>query len=244
MSTNGTECAVDNEPLTPEQRAENWGSASDAQDPPAGDDAQQQQQEEQRQQEQQQQQQQQQEDELEEEEDEGTSSFRRKLPPRSAPIFMSDTGLEYTVPQEISDAVDSFQPPAGYECVGDPEQSFIYSVGNYVQPIDADSPSKPTYFCQGSAKCRKYRHQIPCTRGSRSNVNKHLQHVHQLRGVTRGAVAQSPAHAARKGQVEKVKVSEKVSAGETPEKAKKAPAALGAGRTRCVPDVQPQQQYS
>lgn len=182
------------------------------------------------------------------EEDAGTSSFRRKLaaPSAAAAIFESDTGLEYTVPEEIRDAVDSFQPPAGYECVGDREQSFIYSIGNYVQPIDLDSPAKPAYFCQGSLKCRKYRHQIPCTRGSRSNVNKHLQHIHHIRGVSRGPVGQSPARpvagkkkkkggGGEKTVSEKVVPREKVAASETLDKAKKAPAALGGGRARCVP---------
>ena len=261
MSTNGTEDPVDDEPSTPEQKAGKWSPAHDSQDPPAGSDAKQeeQQREEQEQDQQHEQQQehqeeevreqeQQQEEEEEEQPDAGTSSFRRKIaaPSSSAAIFESDTGLEYTVPPEIRDAVDCFQPPAGYECVGDREQSFIYSVGNYVQPIDLDSPSKPAYFCQGSFKCRKYKHQIPCTRGSRSNVNKHLQHIHHIRGVSRGAVGQSPARSVGKklkgkggktSEKASEEASEKASASETPDKAKKVPAALGGGRTRCVPDV-------
>lgn len=213
------------DPLTLEQLRGQQG-------PPAGGDDQQLHQEE---------------EEEKEKVDPGTSSFRRRIQRPSAPVYVSETGLEYVVPQEVREAVDAFRAPDGYECAGDREQSFIYSVGNYVQPIDTTSALKPTYFCQCSAQCREAKHQIPCTRGSRSNVNKHLQNVHGIRGSVGQARAVAAAAQGVKVSPETPAKASKTpaKASKTPDKAMKKAHAVGNERpgTRCVRSVPGYQKY-
>eukprot|EP00904_Undaria_pinnatifida_P010168 jgi/Undpi1/6281/HiC_scaffold_20.g08765.m1 len=56
-----------------------------------------------------------------------------------AKIFDVRTGVEFAVPQAVIDAIDPFKVPADYQQEGAREDSFMYSLGNYVQP-------KPTYL--------------------------------------------------------------------------------------------------
>ena len=80
----------------------------------------------------------------------------------SAMIFDVRTGAEFAVRHAVIDAIESFKVPTDFQQEGAREDSFTYSLGNYVKP-------KPTYlnkdggknntttelYCQASAACRK-----------------------------------------------------------------------------------------
>ena len=54
-------------------------------------------------------------------------------------------GTEFAVPQAVIDAIESFKVPADFQQEGAREDSFMYSLGNYVKP-------KPTYLNKDGSK--------------------------------------------------------------------------------------------
>ncbi|CAB1108164.1 unnamed protein product [Ectocarpus sp. CCAP 1310/34] len=88
-------------------------------------------------------------------------------------------------------AVDNFQAPSGFVKKGCRQDSFMYSLGVYVEQIGGDQHK---FFCLAGPDCRRKKKVIPCRRGDRSNVNSHLKSVHGMQGkggVTKQARRQS-----------------------------------------------------
>lgn len=102
------------------------------------------------------------------------------IPP--AAVCNSQTGREIDVSPETVKAVDNFVVPSGYRREGSREKSFMYSLGVYVKPVDADDP-KHKYFCLASASCRDKGKVVPCPKGDRSNVNTHHKKAHNYCGA-------------------------------------------------------------
>ncbi|CAM9771361.1 unnamed protein product, partial [Pylaiella littoralis] len=103
---------------------------------------------------------------------------------RPAPVFHVGGG-EYDVPEATKNAVASFVVPAGFQQEGAREDSFLFSLGNYYVPVGVVSrtsaENKAWFRCQVGG-CIKDGKTIPCPKGHKSNVNKHLKDSHQLRG--------------------------------------------------------------
>ena len=80
-----------------------------------------------------------------------------------AKIFDVRTGAEFAVPQAVIDAIESFKVPADFQQEGPREDSFMYSLGNYVKPKptylnkDGSKDTTAEFYCQTSTACRKAR---------------------------------------------------------------------------------------
>ena len=81
-------------------------------------------------------------------------------------------------------AINGFEAPSGFQEEGSREQSFLYSLGNYIKPIGVEEGGQYTgkFFCQVTKACRSANKIVPCKQGKRSNVNKHMLNKHSLRG--------------------------------------------------------------
>lgn len=84
------------------------------------------------------------------------------------------------VDQRVVKAVDRFKAPDGFVRKGSREQSFMYSVGVYVEAMGSVNHK---YFCLADSKCRRKTKVVPCKNGDRSNVNTHLKNTHGLQGT-------------------------------------------------------------
>ena len=105
---------------------------------------------------------------------------------RPAPIFDSK-GEEYVVPEATKNPIESFVVPDGFQQEGSREDSFLFSLGNYCSPTGVVSKTsaenKAWFRCQvGTCIKLKGGKIIPCQKGNKSNVNKHLHEEHQLHG--------------------------------------------------------------
>ena len=118
---------------------------------------------------------------------------RTKVP---APIF-DQHGAEYSVPQVTVDAIESYVVPPGFQQEGAREEFFLCSLGNYIVPsgVDRNSASfNPTFRCQlGKCRTMKGGKIIPCTKGHKSNVNKHFRNIHKLWGSNGCLLYTSPS---------------------------------------------------
>lgn len=92
-------------------------------------------------------------------------------------------GVVAEVADDIAAAVDAFTVPTGFVRKGSRVDSFMYSLGVYVEQ---SAGAKHKYYCLASTECRRGRKEIPCPRGDRSNVNTHLKRKHGMQG-TEGA---------------------------------------------------------
>lgn len=95
-------------------------------------------------------------------------------------VVFTKLGDVFEVEQKIADAVDEFIVPAGCRRKGSREQSFMYSLGVYVEQ---DEGIDHKYFCMACAQCRASKRVVPCKNGDRSNVNTHLKTKHALQGT-------------------------------------------------------------
>ena len=90
---------------------------------------------------------------------------------KPAAIFTTN-GTIFELPEETIRAVDDFEVPKGFQRSGCREQSFMYSLGVYVKPVDPNDRGHK-YYCMVSSTCRTKKTVIPCKNGDRSNVNSH-----------------------------------------------------------------------
>ncbi|CAM9557121.1 unnamed protein product, partial [Ascophyllum nodosum] len=101
-----------------------------------------------------------------------------------AKVYNSTTGDLYDVSADTIAAINGFEAPSGFQEEGSREQSFLYSLGNYIKPIGVEEGGQYTgkFFCQVTKACRSANKIVPCKQGKRSNVNKHMLNKHSLRG--------------------------------------------------------------
>ena len=114
------------------------------------------------------------------------------------PVFTT-AGSLYEVPPDVVQAVDNFSTPEGFHRDGSRERSFMYSVGVFCKPHDTGGNVSPRYYCLANKICRSTKNFIPCAKGDRGNVNKHLKKAHKLVGQT--AVKKEENATARKGSI-------------------------------------------
>ena len=62
-------------------------------------------------------------------------------------------GSLFELPEETIRAVDDFVVPQGFQRSGCREQSFMYSLGVYVKPVDT-SDCRHKYYCMVTSSCR------------------------------------------------------------------------------------------
>eukprot|EP00752_Nemacystus_decipiens_P004395 g4017.t1 len=98
------------------------------------------------------------------------------------PVYNID-GSPAEVDAAVTTAIDQFSVPAGFVKKGERVDSFMYSLGVYVEEIGGKDHK---FFCLATAKCRNSKKIIPCRKGDRSNVNTHLKKQHRMQG-TEGA---------------------------------------------------------
>lgn len=94
-------------------------------------------------------------------------------------LVYTKKGEVVEVDQNIVGAVDLFRAPDGFVRKGRREQSFMYSLGVYVEEKEGGNHR---YFCMADAACRRAMKVVPCRKGDRSNVNTHLKSKHGLQG--------------------------------------------------------------
>lgn len=95
-------------------------------------------------------------------------------------IVYTKKGDVVEVEQKVVEAVDGFRVPDGFVRKGSREQSFMYSLGVYVEQQGGVDHK---YFCLADAACRRSKKMVPCKKGDRSNVNTHLKTKHGLQGT-------------------------------------------------------------
>jgi len=100
---------------------------------------------------------------------------------KPAAIFTTN-GTIFELPEEIIRPVDDFEVPKGFQRSGCREQSFMYSLGVYVKPVDPNDGGHK-FFCMVSSSCRTKKTVIPCKNGDRSNVKSHHKKHHKPRGA-------------------------------------------------------------
>lgn len=108
------------------------------------------------------------------------SSSTGGVPVLGPAIVYTKDGKALEVDDETSAAVDNFPVPAGFVRKGCRVDSFMYSVGVY---IEEDGGKKHKYHCLASGECRRKKRVVPCTNGDRSNVNTHLRRAHGMQGT-------------------------------------------------------------
>ena len=82
------------------------------------------------------------------------------------PVYSSD-GKVAEVDAAVTTAVEFFSVLAGFARKGDRVDSYMYSLGVYVEESEGTNHK---YFCLASAKCRNNKEIIPCPKADRSNV--------------------------------------------------------------------------
>ncbi|CAB1119309.1 unnamed protein product [Ectocarpus sp. CCAP 1310/34] len=102
------------------------------------------------------------------------------VPLLSPKSVYSNDGKVAEVDAAVPTAVDNFSVPAGFVRKGSRVDSFMYSLGVYVEKSGS---TNHTYFCLASSKCRSNKKIIPCPKGDRSNVNTHLKRQHKMQGT-------------------------------------------------------------
>ena len=95
------------------------------------------------------------------------------------PVYSSD-GKVAEVNAAVTTAVDNFSVPAGFARKSDRVDSYMYSLGVYVEESEGTNHK---YFCPASAKCRYNKKIIPSSKADRSNVNTHLMKQHKMQGT-------------------------------------------------------------
>ena len=96
---------------------------------------------------------------------------------KPALVYRTNTNEVVEVDQRVIEAVDAFRVPDGFVRSGNREQSYMYSLGVYVEH---GASVNHKYFCMADAGCRSSKKTIPCKGEDRSNVNSHLKSKHKL----------------------------------------------------------------
>lgn len=97
----------------------------------------------------------------------------------SPALVYTKQGNVVEVGENIVAAVDTFHTPDGFVRKGSREQSYMYSLGVYVEQSGGINHK---FFCMADAECRRANRVIPCKKGDRSNVNTHLKTKHGMQG--------------------------------------------------------------
>lgn len=108
-----------------------------------------------------------------------SSSSGEGLPVKLPAVVYTSAGNKAQIADATVTAVDDFQVPPGFVRQGCRMDSFMYSLGVYVEQIGG---TQHKFFCLAGPECRRKKKVIPCRRGDRSNVNSHLKSVHGLQG--------------------------------------------------------------
>ena len=87
--------------------------------------------------------------------EEGGASNKAKAVCVVEPVEIFDVKIgEFAMPQAVIDAIELFKVPADFQHEGAREDSFMYSLGNYVKPKptylnkDGNKNTTPIFYCQ------------------------------------------------------------------------------------------------
>ena len=78
-----------------------------------------------------------------------------------AKVYNSTTGDLYDVSADTIAAINGFEAPSGFQEEGSREQSFLYSLGNYIKPIGVEEGGQ--YTEKSTAQLLEYSTRV-CTR--------------------------------------------------------------------------------